>query len=64
MDMNNVNMSTEDTVITVSARLKPSTHRAAKLKAIEEGVNLSAIYDKAIRKYVGLDDLPKEGAAK
>jgi hypothetical protein len=62
--MDNVNMSTNDTVITVSARLRKSTHRAAKLKAFDEGLKLSELYDKAIRKYIGIEDQSKEGNEK
>ena len=64
MRMKTVNAYTNDTVITVSARLRRSTHRAAKLKAFDEGLKLSALYGKAIRQYVPIEEQIKEGSEK
>jgi hypothetical protein len=53
--MKSVNTYTDDTVITVSARVNQSTWKALKIKAAEENKRISQIYNIAIRQYLGLD---------
>jgi len=55
LSMKHVNMPTDDTVITVSARVNQSTWKALKIKAAEENKRISQIYNIAIRQYLGLD---------
>jgi len=55
MSMNNVNMLTNDNVITVSARVRQSTWTELKIRAAKEHKKISQVYDEAIRLYLGMD---------
>lgn len=55
MSMNNVNMLTNDNVITVSARVRQSTWTELKIRAAKEQKKISQVYDEAIRLYLGMD---------
>jgi hypothetical protein len=55
IDMSDLNTYTNDTVITVSARVKSSTWTALRIRAAKEQKRISRVYDEALRLYLGLD---------
>ncbi len=55
INMSDLNTYTNDTVITVSARVKSSTWTALRIRAAKEQKRISRVYDEALRLYLGLD---------
>ena len=55
INMSDLNTYTNDTVITVSARVKSSTWTALRIRAAKEPKRISRVYDEALRLYLGLD---------
>jgi len=55
INMSDLKTYTNDTVITVSARVKSSTWTALRIRAAKEQKRISRVYDEALRLYLGLD---------